>query len=839
MRFIRHLRPSSNPKLVNIHPAKIATAIMRIRIIPLLLIAGVILSSCGTGSDSSKKTPIPVVRRDLLASFVCEITSPLQNGTQMALEWVNPVEIHELNPKRLIMNAVDDLHYQVDVPVKKGAFLQYRYIQVGNTTAIETGSDGKPVISRFYSISNHARIQDKVLGFDSSSKEFPTGWIQGKITIQGSQQTASDILINIAGVSGVSSVDGGFQIKGIPVGTQNLTIFSSNGLFEPIQQQAVIEKNYVTPIDVELIPKSMVNVTFLLSTPATTPSNATIRLFGSTGSLGNSFAGLFGGTNPVQSSAPQLARQSGNQYILVVSLPAETEIKYHYSMGDTFWNRELDQKGNSPLRTFFVPRQDVIIEDQIVTWETPDFKPVTFQFTPPPNTEPNDAIQIQFNAFGWMEPLQMWPSGNGSYEYQLFSPLNFTENIKYRFCRSSICGTIDSETNGENIGSFQAASEVQVLQTSGTTWKHLSVNSEPTVVSTESTSPKPEGYISSIELTDSYRSSWLPYYPSALDSIKGLNANSVILPYTWTFQSDRPVWLSPNPASDPSVSNITQISTAAHEKGLKVYLKPTIQYSTSPEEFWNEFGKTDEDWIVWFESISRFYQQSALLAKQINAQGIILGDEQISQIITESENYGLLSGGYSSNSNEMWNGIFKIVKESSQLPTFLALQYDDIFRNGKVDFNDIDGIYLLNLGNIPLEPVETRVYAEKIGSLLDETLMPIFADTNLKLWIGLDFPSVSYSHSGCITYPTQCNSPGLFNFPAPEQPEIQISLQEQTNLYNAALPEINRRDWISGISSRRFLVTGSYQDQSSSIHGKPASDVIWYWYSQINGAPTE
>jgi hypothetical protein len=117
--------------------------------------------------------------------------------------------------------------------------------------------------------------------------------------------------------------------------------------------------------------------------------------------------------------------------------------------------------------------------------------------------------------------------------------------------------------------------------------------------------------------------------------------------------------------------------------------------------------------------------------------------------------------------------------------------------------------------------------------------LPLLAGTDLKVWVGLDFPSVSFPQNGCITYPGQCNSPEIFNFPAPQQPEIQISLPEQTNLYNAAIPEILRRDWISGISSRRFLVPGKYQDQSSSIRGKPAADVIWYWFSQLSGNPVE
>ena len=499
----------------------------------------------------------------------------------------------------------------------------------------------------------------------------------------------------------------------------------------------------------------------------------------------------------------------------------------------------MDDEGKSSIRTFFVPRQDIIIEDQIAGWETSKLKPVTFQFTPPANTELSDEIQIQFNAFGWMDPIQMWPVGNGTYEFKLFSPLNFSENIKYRFCRSLICGTIDAATNSESIGSFQATSEEQILSTTGTNWNHFLTQSDPTVVSTESTAPKTDGYFSAIELTDSFRPSWMAYYPSALDAIKGLNADTVILPYTWTFQSANPVWLTPNLARNPSVENIKQISSAAHERGLKVFLKPTVQFSPSTEEFWNEFGKTDDDWVVWFESITLFYRQSALLAQEIKAEGIILGDEQISQIISESESNSGLTGSYKTDAYEKWNEIFNIVKESGHLPIYLAFRYDDLQSYGGINFEGIDGVYLLDLGHITSEPADTRVYAEEIGRILDETLKPLLEGSETKIWLGLDFPSVSYSEAGCITYPTQCISPELFNYPAPEQPDIQISLQEQANLYNAALPEINRRDWISGIASRRFLVPGSYQDQSSSIRGKPAGDVAWYWFSQMNGNPVE
>jgi len=812
---------------------------MQIKIIPIILVAGLLLSNCGIWNDSKNSPLSSPARQDLLATFTVEIPIPLIDRSKMALEWVNPLLIHNLNPEQVVMEATDNLHFQIDVPVKKGAFLQYRYIQIGNKRAVETGTDGKPVISRFYYISSHASIQDKVLGFDSTTSKTPTGRINGTITKQGGNQPVSDMLINIAGVTGVSEIDGSFQIKKVPVGTHNLTIFSPDGLFEPIQQQATIEESNVTPIDLELVSKKLVNVTFLIKTPDTTPMNGIIRLFGSLKVIGNSQAGLFGGTNPVQKKAPVLTRQSESESILVLSLPAETEIKYLYSLGDTFWNKETDVNGNSLIRTYFIPQQDSIVEDQIVSWETPKLEPVTFQFTPPKDTEANDVIQIQFNTFGWMDPLQMWPTGNGVYEFELFSPLNFSGDISYRFCRSLFCGTVAENTNSESIEAFAASTEPQILFTTNTKWIHFILPSESTVVSTEQSEPKPNKYITSIEITDSFRPAWMPYYPAALDAIKALNANTIILPYSWTFLSANPVWIAPNLARNPSVDDIKQITSTAQKKGLNVYLQPTIQFSNSSDEFWNEFGKSDEDWDVWFQSVSNLYLQSALLAKQINADGIILGDEQTSQIIAETDTITSLAGNYRSDSWGKWEEIFVKVKESSTLPLYLAMRFDDLQNSQIADFGNIEGFYLLNLGQFTENPEGTKFYAESISKKLDEIIQPLLVDTNLKVWVGLDFPSVSFSQTDCISYPTLCNSPEIFNFPAPEQPEIQFSLQEQTKMYNAALPEINRRDWISGISSRRFLIPAGLQDQSSSIRGKPAANVIWYWYSQMRGVPTE
>jgi hypothetical protein len=336
-------------------------------------------------------------------------------------------------------------------------------------------------------------------------------------------------------------------------------------------------------------------------------------------------------------------------------------------------------------------------------------------------------IQIQFNAFGWMEPLQMWPVGDGSYEFTVFSPLNFSDKLNYRFCRSLICGTLDEDSNTESVTSFLATTEPQVFTSTNVKWSNIQVFTDPTVVSTETIDLNSDQYFSAIEFTDSFRATWMPYYSPALDVMKGLNANSVIIPYSWTFQSENPAWLTPNLARNPTIKDMQQIAILASEKGFKVYLHPTIQFSTSADDFWNTFGETKPDWETWFESISHFYQQTSLLAQQIQADGLIIGDEQLSPVMVESDALISLAGNYQTDSIDSWNGIFEKLRETSQVPLYLALKFDDLAKLQTLDFTSIDGLYLLDLGRISVEPAEATQYAEIIGRNLDEIVLPLLA----------------------------------------------------------------------------------------------------------------
>ena len=809
------------------------------KLISALLIGGILLTACGSNNTGNSETRTASTHPDVLASFIVELPEPLPEGSQLSIEWVDRLNSHQLSPNYQPMEKVDDRHYQLDVPSKKGALVQYRYVRTGGSTNIETGPDGKILPSRFFFITDHTRIQDSILGFTLGEKNFPSGRLEGTLQLSDTGQAAVDAIVTTAGLSTSSGIDGKFILEGVPAGVRNVTIFSPSGAFEPFEQQAVIEESNVTPMDVVLSPRGLINVTFIVKVPENTPPQAQVRLFGNISSLGNSFAGLFGGSNLNQNHGVTLARQSTRQYLAVVQLPVDTELHYMYSTGDTFWNGEINPGGQSVRHSIFVDRQDMTIEDSISSWTTPNYGPVTFKFFPPSGTPEADVIQIQFNTFGWMDPMEMQPAGDGSYEMRLTNPLNFSAPVDYRFCRSEMCGTIDPTTGMEQQFTFEATGKDQVLQTVALQWSSWTPLTDPTIVTTESTSPKGSDYRAAVELTDMYRPSWLPNLEHSLDNVSGINANTVIIPVTWTFRSTSPVWLSPDLSTDMPVSEIHKVAELARQKGLRVYLMSQTRFPISADDFWNSFSRSQASWDKWFDAISNFYRSTALLASNVKADGLILGDESVSTIMGINTTASDVVDSYPEDGLQRWERLFAEVNIAYSGETWVALNFDDLRSDNLVPLEKFTGIYLLNLGRIADSQGDVRTYTDHVAEKLDSDLYPYIENSGKKVWIGLDIPSVDSAFSGCVNLSGNCVSPHLLNYPYPPQPGLTISLQEQANLYNAAIPEINRRDWIEGVSTRRFLSIGGMHDQSSSIRGKPASDIVWYWYGSMTGKPTQ
>jgi hypothetical protein len=122
------------------------------------------------------------------------------------------------------------------------------------------------------------------------------------------------------------------------------------------------------------------------------------------------------------------------------------------------------------------------------------------------------------------------------------------------------------------------------------------------------------------------------------------------------------------------------------------------------------------------------------------------------------------------------------------------------------------------------------------GSLLDNNIAPWQAQVGKPFIIALSYPSSTNSATGCIPKDaSNCYDWTVLSRPNPDITTVNLDLQQQVDIYDAMFTAINARSWVSGIVSRGYYPPVALQDKSASIHGKPASDLLWYWFPRLLG----
>jgi hypothetical protein len=142
--------------------------------------------------------------------------------------------------------------------------------------------------------------------------------------------------------------------------------------------------------------------------------------------------------------------------------------------------------------------------------------------------------------------------------------------------------------------------------------------------------------------------------------------------------------------------------------------------------------------------------------------------------------------------------------------------------------NEVDQIYLLwsaklidnNSGDVDQMTTEAN-------RLLDADVKPLADQLQKPIVVAVAYPSAQGGASGCVPDPLgDCLA---FDALLPQRPDIptaELDLQEQANAYNAMLQAVAGRDWISGFVSRGYFPPAILQDKSTSIHGKPAAEIL-------------
>jgi hypothetical protein len=779
-------------------------------------------------------------------TFVVVLPEPLQANETMAIAIMDEVTGLSLNATQYPMSARDSLTYTATLPLPFNSVVKYRYVRRGASQVLEDTHLGTAIRYRMYFVAGPAEIQDIVADWGDKSYARPTGTIQGQVFNTDTGSPLPNLLVSASGMQSMTDSSGRFELAGLPTGTQNLIVYAMDGMYQTFQQGAAVADGGITVVDLRVKSLQLVNVTFMVSVPDTTVPGVPVRIAGNILQLGNTFADLQGGISTIAERMPIMNLQADGRYAVTLGLPAGAHIQYKYTLGDGFWNAEHKADGQWNVRELIVPAQEITLQDSVATWSSGD-APILFEVNVPSVTPAGDIIYIQFNTFGWMEPVPMWPLGNNKWAYKLYGPLNILGSFSYRYCRNGQCGSADDvQTVGAAPTGRQAITTLtgQDIKDTVNAWKWFE-SPEPVTLVGSSITPRASGFIAGVEFQSTYRPNWSYYAPQAFANTQALGANILVLTPTWTYTNTSPLGFATIPGQDPLWIDSAIMVSQARTNGLNVSIFPTPNFpvpsntSASPSSsFWLGSSRDAQWWQTWFTRYRAFAINYADLAAQTGAQSLILGGDWTAPALPG----GKLPDGNPSNVpadvEAQWKSIITEVRQHFKGQILWALPYTKAAFETPLNFlQDTDGIYLLWSASLSTNPSATKIdYANAAGQLLDNEVSPLVSLIKKPLVLAISYPSAAGAAGECVPDGKgDCLDWNLLSRPNADVSSASLSLQTQADIYEALLTAINSRPWVSGFVSRGYYLPAALQDKSASIHSKPVADILWYWYPRLLG----
>lgn len=771
-----------------------------------------------------------------VVTFQAQVPQGTPPDQAIFIEILDEVTGLALNVRRHQMQYISTHLVSIALPLQVGSIIKYRYSRFGNYPVNEETTQGDPVRYRLFHVINPAIVKDIISGWTDLPYTGLTGRIIGQVKSSADGSPLVGLLASAGGIQSFTSTDGGFIIEGLPPGIHNLVIYAIDGSYSTFQQGALIAPEATTPATIELQPSEYANVEFVVHVPPNTLPGIPIRIAGNLYQFGNTFSDLNGGVNTVASRMPVLNPQPDGTYTIQLSLPIGTYIEYKYTFGDGFWNAEHKPNGEFNLRNLIITKEQTKIEDFIVSWgENPSAAPVLFDVRVPENTPQEEYVSIQFNPFGWMEPVPMWSLGENRWAYLLVSPLSAQQILSYRYCRNNLCGHADdSATPGnDSVGRVIHTSETrQIFQDQVDAWNYLDPQAETVHQGSNSIEVIRDSFISGIELTHIYHPAFKPRLNSSFSEIRQLGANAVVLTPTWTFMDTNPLTLMIQPSQDPFWLDIQEMVSIARESGLAVYLFPQPNFPGDSQSWWLNAPLDFAWWVNWFERYRDFVVYHADLAERAGAQGIILGGGWLEPAMPGGKLPDNTPANLPADIVQRWKEIISQVRNHFSGEIYWALLANPAGLNPPPFSEKIDRFYLIwSLPLIRSSESTFQDFTRVAGDYLDTKVFPIQITTGKSFLIGITYPSAEGALSGCVAeLPSEssrnCLDFSLLSAPNPDYPSVTLDFEEQYEAYKAVLSASLHREWIEGITARGYYYPATLQDKSISPKGKPAIELL-------------
>ncbi len=761
------------------------------------------LSSCNfpnIDKDTSKTNDYPQ------AEVVFQVTLPekLEDGVGLYLEILDEVTGVYFNPDRFAMNSSSDKVYLFKLPLTIGAEVNYRYLRTKEDVVYEVNSRNQPVLFRKIIVEGPLLVQDTIFGWTNQLFAGVTGRITGQLIDSENQAPIPDMVIYAAGMFTTSSSDGTFLLENVPVGTHNVVVVSKESSYSPFQQYATISQGATTPILLTLTKREMVKVIFVVTTREKLDNGMPIRIAGNIASLGNKFELLQAGSANTSNTLPQLVKQSNNKYSTTLNLPAGSYIKYKYTLGDGFWNSELNSNGSFILREILVPSISKTISDTVNSFDSPGKGEVVINAIVTTQTPSLENLFIQLNPYDWMEPIPMIKTGPNTWKFILSAPLQLTDLVNYRYCRDGDCS--NGLSNNESL-SINPSQEPIFINDAIESWSGFLLEANSPIIDNGgfNLSVNPE-LITGVELSSHLPSTWESSVENGFKDVNNLGSKWVIISPTWSLSLTDPVEIEPNGFGDLSWTDTQKLINYVNLAEMDPVLFPQLNLSDN-SMLSGSVAHDNDWWLTFFARYERFILNYADMAQIMGAKAIVLGDPILGFSM------------YQENVNEkLWPKLVADVRErfSGEIIGFFPVPNT----NDPPDWlNDVDLIYISFSPTI----IDKNTAIAEISSQLDTLAYPLIEQFEKPILIGGSFPSNEMALEGCHDIFGSC-------FVSTPNIDLSVDLDLQATLYNAFSVASISKNWISGLITRGYYPFIPLNDLGSSIYGKPSYDVLWFWF---------
>jgi hypothetical protein len=759
-------------------------------------------------------------------TFNVTLPAPLPAGEVLYLSVVDEITGLGLNSVNISMQSMDSLHYTATFPFAMNSIVEYRYLRQGKLSTLEDTSADKTVRYRMYLVTGPGEVDDVVSAWADGLFSSPYGRIFGQVVDSSNNAPIPNILIAAGGQQILTDSNGKFNLEELPVGTHNLVAYAIDGAYLTFQQGARVEEGKSTPVTLSLSRASMVNVVFTVSVPGNTIQNVPIRMAGNLYQLGDTFGDLQGGLSTVATRMPVLAPLPDGRYGITLALPVGADIRYKYTLGDGFWNAEHTSDGAFNVRQLIVPdsQSPLQVQDTIQTWQAGTSAPILFEVNVPANTPAGDIISIQFNPYGWTEPMPMWPRGDNQWVYQLYSPLNVLGTFQYRYCRNDQCGVADDLQTAQGKPGRPVSTSLtpQDLQDTVTGWNLFQPAATAALANLPVTN-RQSGFWAGVEFMAGYDPTWQAWLPLAIQDIKRQYANWLVLTPSWSISRTDPLVFSPVPGADPLWADTLDTLNHARASSLSVALFPSVNLPIDTTAWWQSTPRDATWWDSWFSLYAAFAAYHADLAAKSGASALILGGDWVTPALPA----GLLNGtssGVPADAETRWETIIANVRQRFSGQVLWAVSYPGGLQSVPTFARSLDGIYLLWYA--PLSGTSVDDLKAAAGQLLDKDIQPFQAAQGKPVILAAAYPSTN-AVAGATLSMQALFQPGTSQSP--------VNLHAQADIYQALLSAVNERTWLGGFVSRGFYPPAALQDASASVHGKPAEDELGYWFGRFLG----